>query len=98
MHKLDSYLSALATTYPQAEAFACLSGGLDSTGIAALVREHFRNVVAVSFDLQRPDGRASEDRRVAERLASDLDLPLLEADATEDQLFEMLDTVLLEGN
>jgi Asparagine synthase len=94
---LDSYLSALATTLPQAEAFVCLSGGLDSTGIAALVREHFRNVVAVSFDLRRPSGQVSEDRRVAERLARDLDLPLLEADATEDQLFELLDTVLVEG-
>jgi asparagine synthetase B (glutamine-hydrolysing) len=95
--KLDRYLSALAVAYPQAEVFTCLSGGLDSTGIAALVREHFRNVVVVSFDLRRPGGRASEDRRVAERLARDLHLPLLEADATEDQLFEMLDTVLLEG-
>ena len=76
----------------------CLSGGLDSTGIAVLVREHFRNAVAVSFDLQRPGGRVSEDRRVAERLARDLDLPLLEADATEDQLFELLDTVLTGGN
>jgi asparagine synthetase B (glutamine-hydrolysing) len=95
--KLDRYLSALAAAYPRAEVFTCLSGGLDSTGIAALVREHFRNVVVVSFDLRRPGGRASEDRRVAERLARDLHLPLLEADATEDQLFEMLDTVLLEG-
>jgi asparagine synthetase B (glutamine-hydrolysing) len=94
---LDRYLSALASANPQAEVFVCLSGGLDSTGIAVLVREHFRNVVAVSFDLKRPGSKASEDRRVAERLANDLDLPLLEADATEDQIFEMLDTVLLEG-
>jgi asparagine synthetase B (glutamine-hydrolysing) len=94
---LDSYLSALAATFPRAEVFVCLSGGLDSTGIAVLVRDHFPNAVAVSFDLQRPGGRVSEDRRVAERLARDLDLPLLEADATEDQLFELVDTVLMEG-
>jgi asparagine synthetase B (glutamine-hydrolysing) len=95
--KLDRYLSALAAAYPSAHVFTCLSGGLDSTGITALVREHFRDVAAVSFDLRRPGGRASQDRRVAERLARDLDLPLLEANATENQLFETLDTVLLEG-
>lgn len=95
--KLDGYLSALAAAHPRSEVFVCLSGGLDSTGIAVLMREHFRNVVAVSFDLRRPGGRASEDRRVAERLAGDLGIPLLEADATEDLLFEMIDTVLLEG-
>jgi asparagine synthetase B (glutamine-hydrolysing) len=95
--KLDGYLSALAASNPLAEAFVCLSGGLDSTGIAVLAREHFRNTTAVSFDLRRPGGKVSEDRRVAERLADDLDMPLLEVDATEDQLFEMLDTVLLEG-
>jgi asparagine synthetase B (glutamine-hydrolysing) len=94
---LDSYLSVLATTFPRAEVFVCLSGGLDSTGIAVLVREHFRNAVAVSFDLRRPGGGVSEDRRVAERLARDLDLPLLEADVDEDRLLEMLDTVLMEG-
>ncbi len=94
---LDRYLSALAVAHPQAEVFVCLSGGLDSTGIAVLVREHFPNAVAVSFDLRGPGSGASEDRRVAERLAGDLGLPLLKADATEDQLFEMLDIVLLEG-
>ncbi len=94
---LDSYLAALATTFPRAEVFVCLSGGLDSTGVAVLVREHFRNAVAVSFDLRRPDGRLSEDRQVADRLARDLGLPLLEANATEEQLFELLDTVLMEG-
>jgi asparagine synthetase B (glutamine-hydrolysing) len=94
---LDRYLHALATAYPRAQAFVCLSGGLDSTGIAALVREHFLDAVAISFDLRRPGSRASEDRRMAQRLADDLGLPLLEADATEDEIFEMLDTVLLEG-
>lgn len=95
--KLDGYLSALADANPGATAFVCLSGGLDSTGIAVLVREHFRDVVAASFDLRRTGGGISEDRRVAQRLAGDLDLPLLTVDATQDELFEALDIVLLEG-
>ena len=95
--RLDGYLSALAAANPRAEAYVCLSGGLDSTGIAAVVREHFPDTVAVSFDLRRPGGSVSEDRQVAERLAGDLDLSLLEADATEGEIFELLDTVLLNG-
>ena len=38
---LDGYLAALASAHPRARAFVCLSGGLDSSGIAALAREHF---------------------------------------------------------
>jgi asparagine synthetase B (glutamine-hydrolysing) len=94
---LDRYLAAVAAAYPAAPVFVCLSGGLDSSGIAALARQHFPAVVAVSFDLARPGGRASQDRVMAQRLARDLDLPLLEGTVTEDELFEHLDTVLVEG-
>lgn len=94
---LDRYLSALASAHPRTTAFVCLSGGLDSTGIAVLVREHFPDVTAVSFDLRREDRKESEDRLVARRLAGDLGLPLIEVDATEEGIFDLLDTVLLEG-
>lgn len=63
--KLDRYLSTLDVAHPQAEVFACLSRGLDSTGIAALAREHFRNAVAMSLNLRRTGSRASEDKRLA---------------------------------
>lgn len=95
--KLDRYLAALAKAHPRARAFVCLSGGLDSTGVATLVRKHFRDTVAVSFDLQRTDGPPSEDRQTARRLAKGLGIPLLEANATEDHMLDMLDTVLLSG-
>lgn len=94
---LDRYLVALASAHPSARPFVCLSGGLDSSGIAALAREHLSGVVAVSFDLERPGGRASEDRAAARRLARDLGLPLIEATSTVDGLAEKLDTVLVEG-
>lgn len=94
---LDRYLAAIAARHPGAPVFVCLSGGLDSTGIAVLVAEHFPEAVAVSFDLALGRAVASEDRRTAVRLARDLGLPLLEATVTADELLEPLDTVLREG-
>jgi asparagine synthetase B (glutamine-hydrolysing) len=95
--RLDGYLAAIAATYPSAPAFVCLSGGLDSSGIAALARRHFPTAQAVSFDLSRPGRRPSQDRVVAERLARDLGMPLLEATVDEEELFAQLDTVLVAG-
>jgi asparagine synthetase B (glutamine-hydrolysing) len=94
---LDRYCAALAASAPDTRVFVCLSGGLDSTGVAILARLHFRDVVAVSFDLYRPDGSTSADRRAAERLAADLGLPLILVTPTEDELLEGLDVVLREG-
>jgi asparagine synthetase B (glutamine-hydrolysing) len=50
----------------------------------------------VSFDLERRRGE-SEDRRVARRLARDLDLPLMCVNASPTSLLEKLDVVLGEG-
>jgi asparagine synthetase B (glutamine-hydrolysing) len=95
--KLDLYMEAIARARAPAQTFVCLSGGLDSSGIAALAREHFPSVVAVSFDLERRGGRPSEDRLAAERLARDLGIPVLAATTPEAELFEKLDLVLTEG-
>jgi asparagine synthetase B (glutamine-hydrolysing) len=94
---LDRYLAAVAARHRGVPAFVCLSGGIDSSGIAVLVADHFPDAVAVSFDLARSGGTASEDRRVADRLARDLGLALLEATVTPEHLLEPLDTVLREG-
>jgi asparagine synthetase B (glutamine-hydrolysing) len=93
---LDRYLHAIARSDFFSRAFVCLSGGLDSSGIALLVREHFPDAVAVSFDLDRGGG-TSEDRRTAARLARDFRMPLLEATVAPDVLLAHLDTVLVEG-
>jgi asparagine synthetase B (glutamine-hydrolysing) len=93
---LDGYLATLARAHPSAEAYICLSGGLDSSGVAALVREWFPNAVAVSFDLTDA-ARPSEDRLAAERVAAELGMPLVAADADTAGLLSHLDTVLLEG-
>jgi asparagine synthetase B (glutamine-hydrolysing) len=94
---LDGYLAAIAAVHPTARAFVCCSGGLDSSGIVALVAKHFADVVAVSFDLDRAGGGVSQDRRMAERLCNDLGLPLLDVTVSPEQLLGHLDTVLVEG-
>ena len=93
---LERYLAALVKGHPDARFFVCLSGGLDSSGIAALARERVPGLVAVSFDLERTHGE-SEDRRVARRLARDLDVPLMCVDSSQSSLLEKLDVVLEEG-
>lgn len=94
---LDDYCSALAAVHRDRPVFVCTSGGLDSTGVAVQVREHFPRFTAISFDLERASGAASEDRETARRLAADLGVPLLEVTVTEDELLEPLDLVLREG-
>lgn len=94
---LDQYCDALATAYRRTTAFVCLSGGLDSSGVAVLAREHFHDVVAVSFDLHRDRNRQSEDRVTAERLARDLGMPLICVTVTDDELLAAMDSVLVEG-
>ena len=94
---LERYLVAVAEASQGARFFVCLSGGLDSSGIAALARDRLPGVTAVSFDLERRRGESSEDREVARRLARDLDLPLMCVDASSTSLLEKLDVVLSEG-
>jgi asparagine synthetase B (glutamine-hydrolysing) len=93
---LDRYLAAVVEAHRGARFFVCLSGGLDSSGIAALARDRVPGVTAVSFDLEGRLGE-SEDRRAARRLAHDLDLPLMCVTASSTSLLEKLDVVLEEG-
>lgn len=94
---LGGYVASLARAYPNAAAYVCLSGGLDSTGAALLVREAFDDVTAVSFDIARAEGRASGDRTAARRLAGDLDLAFLDVTPDADTLLDGLDVVLREA-
>lgn len=96
-HVLEDYCAALARAHEGAPVYVCLSGGLDSAGIAVVAREHFPGLRAVSFDLLQDDRPPSEDRRAAERLAADLGLPLIPVTVTVEEILDLLDTVLVEG-
>ena len=84
---------ALVQAHKGAEFFVCLSGGLDSSGIAAI-----RRVPDQGGELRsRPQDGESDDRRVARRLADDLGLPLICVTTPPMSLLEKLDFVLEEG-
>lgn len=87
------YIEAILRARP-GPAVVCLSGGLDSTGVAALVREVRPDAVAITFDLAR---QHSDDRDAAARAARHVGLTLETAVHPPDRLFEQLDMVLVEG-
>src|SRR3546814_16366828 len=68
---LEDYLAAVATAYPDRRTYLCLSGGLDSSTIAAVAPRHFPSFTAISSDLARPGPCASPSRVAARRIAAD---------------------------
>lgn len=76
--------------------YVTLSGGLDSSTIAVLAREHLGPVVALTFELGDAGGH-SDDVRSALRVARDLgvEIELVRPDSAD--LLESIDDVLLHG-
>jgi asparagine synthetase B (glutamine-hydrolysing) len=79
--------------------YVTLSGGLDSTTIAALSREHLGQVTAVTFVARTPGTPEDPDSDIhaARRVARELDLPLEVVEALPDELPDRVDEVLLYG-
>lgn len=95
---LDRTFRLLSERLAGRPVYVTLSGGLDSTTIAMLAREHFADVRAVSFALRtREEAASGTDRFFARRVARDLRLPLLEVTAEPDEVLELLDDVLVYG-
>jgi asparagine synthetase B (glutamine-hydrolysing) len=91
------FLEAVGSFVSGRRVFVCLSGGLDSSGIAALAHEVLPDVAAVSFDLKRPGAGSSDDRVAGERVARHLGMEFLDVTVTEDELLGRLDSVLVDG-
>jgi asparagine synthetase B (glutamine-hydrolysing) len=82
-HRLSRHIAAAAASYPRDTVAVCLSGGLDSALIAALVRANFASVVAYTYAFDDHTGKLSPDAVGARHLARRLDIPfrLVTADA-----------------
>ena len=90
---VQQFIRAVLDARP-GRAVVCLSGGLDSAVVAALVRAHREDALVVCFDL---DGKPSDDRRGATRLARELGLELLPAVWSARAVLARLDEVLMAG-
>ncbi|HUR27025.1 MAG TPA: asparagine synthase-related protein [Planctomycetota bacterium] len=94
---LENTFELLARRFTGRPVYVTLSGGLDSTTIAALAREHFPDVRAVTFALRTPRISRGGDLFFARRVAAELRLPLFEVQVDPEQVLELLDDVLVYG-
>jgi asparagine synthetase B (glutamine-hydrolysing) len=93
---LATTFERLATLLAGRRLFVTLSGGLDSTTVAMLAREHLGEFTAVTFAMEGGGGE-SDDLRHARLAARGAGVPLEVVTATPDELAELLDLVLLHG-
>jgi asparagine synthase (glutamine-hydrolysing) len=79
--------------------YVTMSGGLDSTVVAVLARDHLTSVQGVTFQVQQegPDAEESEDVRFARRVAQDLGIPLAVITVTPEEILGELEAVLKWG-
>ena len=98
-HELSAVFALIAGVAEARPIYITLSGGLDSTVIAALACEHLRRPVGLTFVLNEDRGAATQQSdlwhatRVARRFG--IDLEVIEVSAEE--LVAHLDDVLLYG-
>lgn len=87
----------IAAAYPSAVVAVCLSGGLDSSLIAALAQQHFANVAAYTYTFDDPTGQLSPDAIAAQRLASWLGMKHHLVTAEENKILDMVPRALRFG-
>ncbi len=79
--------------------YVTMSGGVDSTGIALLAKEHLSGVEGVTLSVVRGNEfrDESEDVQFARRVAGDLGIPLTVLTATPRDILDALDHALIWG-
>lgn len=94
---LDEVFARLARVLEGREVIVTLSGGLDSSTIAAMARAHFPKVRGITFTT--PDTTRCEhgDLHFARMVAAHLDIPLEEVEASRERLVSLVDDVLVDG-
>lgn len=99
--RLDQVFDGIAASAADRPVYVCLSGGMDSTGVAVLARRRIPGLTAVTFalaeGLDRRDASTPDDLTTARRLSVDLDVRMLEVIVAGETVVETLDDVLRYG-
>lgn len=94
---LERWFGRLAAAFGQKKVCVCLSGGIDSSVIAALAKEYFSDVTAYTYSFVGPNGALSEDAIHAERLASVLRIPFRLIPTSSEEVIAAIDDALVYG-
>lgn len=95
--RLDEVFDRLADALSDREVWVTLSGGLDSSTVAALAAERFPKLRAITFRLDDGPLHDDEDLAAARRVAAHLGLPLFEAVVSPEHVLGLLDDALVHG-
>jgi len=94
---LDAWFRRLARQFKDRDIGICLSGGLDSSLVAALATQYFNNVSAFTYSFVAAGHAESEDAYYARRMAEYLGIPLHFVAATRQDILEATGNALVYG-
>lgn len=94
---LEVWFSRLAAQFAHRKICICLSGGLDSSVIAALATKYFVGVTAYTYGYAESGQATSEDVYYARKVADFLGIPFRLVSASSDDVFEVLEDALCYG-
>ena len=94
---LELWFARLAADLGRRRVCVSLSGGLDSSMVAALATKHFSSVTAYTYGYAGSDAPESEDVRSARRVADFLGVSLRFVPATPDEVLGVLEDALCYG-
>ena len=94
---LESWFQRLARRFEDRDICVCLSGGLDSSLIAALATRHFNSVTAYTYSFVEAGHEESEDAHYARRMAAHLGIPWNFVAASRQDILDATENALIYG-
>lgn len=95
--QLELWFSRLAEQFSHRKICVCLSGGLDSSLVAALATKYFHDVTAYTYGYIESDEPESADVSSARQVADFLGLPLRVVRASSHEVLDVLEDALCYG-